>query len=50
MSGSNYNIPIFTVATESMGQIKWRTDSKVALALCRHTEIYKAMRVNKVKS
>ena len=50
MSGSNNNISIFTVATESMGQIKWGTDSKVPLNLCRHTEIYKDMGVNKVKS
>ena len=30
MSSSNFNIPIFIVATERMGQIKWGTDSKVA--------------------
>ena len=29
MSGSNYIIPTFIVATESIGQIKWLTDSKV---------------------
>ena len=32
MPGSNNNISIFTVATESMSQINWRTYSKVALA------------------
>ena len=29
MSCSNYNISIFIVATERMGQIKLQTDSKV---------------------
>ena len=27
---SDYNISIFILATESMGQMKWQTDSKVA--------------------
>ena len=31
MSGSNYDIPIFILATdESIDQIKWSTDSKIA--------------------
>ena len=30
MFGSNYNTHIVCLATESMGQMKWRTDSKVA--------------------
>ena len=30
MSSSNYNKSIFIVAMEIMGQIKWRTDSRVA--------------------
>ena len=29
MSSSNYNISIFIVAMEIMGQIKWPTDSRV---------------------
>ena len=33
MFGSNYNITIFLLATESMGQMKWRTDCKVALII-----------------
>ena len=28
MFGSNYNTCILILATESMGQLKWRTDSK----------------------
>ena len=31
MFGSNYNISIFIKATESMDQMKWWADSKVAL-------------------
>ena len=30
MFSSNYNKSIFIVAMEIMGQIKWRTDSRVA--------------------
>ena len=30
MSSSNYNMSIFTVATEIMGEIKRRADSKVS--------------------
>ena len=30
---SKYNISIFIIATESMGQMKWHTGSKVSLLI-----------------